>query len=156
MGSVAGLHLATALAAYASIFPPEAPKPKLGDMEGRWRAILGEGIGWLAKVGTEPVGVAGLRPEGTGARLEALYVMPEFWGRGVGSLLADQAESEAVRRGWLPLRLWVLEQNTRSRDWYERRGWKRMQDARRTVWKSINDIGYVLGETKIAKWREPI
>lgn len=150
---MAELHLATALVAYAGIFPPHAPKPTLDEMAERWRRIVEEGVGWESESDGGPVGVAGLLPEGSGSRLEAVYVAPDRWGGGLGNRLVDRAEGEAVRRGWLPLRLWVLEENERSRSWYERRGWLLEPERRRTVWGSIDDVGYVLGDAAIEHWR---
>lgn len=142
--AAARLHLATALSAYAHIFPPEAPKPSAAEMEGRWSTIVTEGVGWMVDNEGLAVGVAGLRPEEGGGRLEAVYVDPASWGMGIGSRLVEAAEREAVARGWLPLRLWVLEKNDRTRSWYERRGWHRERGRRRTVWESIDDVGYIL------------
>lgn len=149
----ARLHLATALAAYAEIFPPAAPKPTVEDMAQRWKVIVTEGIGWIAVMGDEPVGVAGLIPEPDGSRLSAVYVTPEHWGEGIGSALVDRAEATAAERGWTPLRLWVLEANTRARSWYETRGWNREGATRRTVWGDIDDVGYVMGEDVGGTWR---
>ncbi len=152
--SLARLHLRTALTAYAGIFPTEAPKPVLADTEGRWARYLSEGIGWLASEGGEVVGMAALLPgEPHGGRLEAVYVDPLRWGRGIGDALADTAEAEAVVRGWLPLHLWVLEANHRARQWYERRGWGMDPSARRTVWGSVVDLGYVLTQEGVSRWQ---
>lgn len=148
LAAVARLHLDTALAAYAHIFPEAAPKPPLSEMEARWKRIVAEGIGWLAEMDGRLSGVAGLVPDANGGFLEAVYVDPASWGRRVGATLVDRAEAEAVRRGWLPLRLWVLERNERARAWYERRGWQ-ADGRRRTVWGPIDDVGYVLGDAAV-------
>lgn len=139
--AVAGLHRTTVLAAYAEIFPAEAPKPTLEDLLGRWQRILERGSAWVA-ADPEPVGVVGLTRSEDGGRMESLYVLPSRWGGGIGTRLADLAENEAVRRGWLPLRLWVLESNTRARAWYEARGWEPEPAWRRTVWGRVDEIGY--------------
>lgn len=152
--AAARLQLATALTAYAEIFSSEAPKPSLGDMEDRWRRVLSRGTGWIAEEERNAVGVAGLVADEDGARMESVYVDASRWGHGVGSLLVDTVESFAVERGWLPLRLWVLEKNHRTRHWYEKRGWNREPGQRRTVWGQIDDIGYALGEEGVARWRK--
>lgn len=147
IAAVAELHRVTVLDAYAAIFPTEAPKPTRKDLAGRWRRILGRGSAWVA-AGPEPVGVVGLTREEEGGRMESLYVLPSRWGAGVGTRLADTAENEAVRRGWLPLRLWVLEANARARTWYESRGWVPEPGERRPVWDDVEEVGYCL-------WRAP-
>lgn len=149
---MAELHLSTALAAYADIFPSHAPKPTRADMEARWAEILSGGVGWLAEEEDAVIGIAGLVPDAEGGRLEAVYVAADRWGRGVGSRLVDEAEAAAVGRDWLPLRLWVLEANERTRHWYERRGWLLEPGRRRTIWGPIDDVGYVLGEAGAARW----
>lgn len=145
VAAVAELHRVTVLDAYASIFSAEAPKPTLEDLTGRWLRILGRGSAWVAAA-PEPVGVVGLTPEEEGGRMESLYVLPSRWSAGVGTRLADTAESEAFRRGWLPLRLWVLEANERARAWYESRGWVSEPGERRTVWGDVDEVGYRLGK----------
>lgn len=147
---VARLHLDTALTAYAGIFPPEAPKPPLSEMESRWKRIVAEGAGWLAEEHGEPVGVAGLAPADDGFHLEAVYVSPHQWRRGIGRALVDRAEQHALASGWLPLRLWVLEANDRARNWYEKRGWQ-ADGRRRTVWGPVDDVGYVLEKEAVER-----
>lgn len=139
--AVARLHRVTVLEAFGGIFPPEAPKPTLDALARRWRSILDDGMGWVVTE-PDPIGVVGLTRQGDGSRMESLYVAPSRWGEGIGSRLADLVETEAGRRGWLPLRLWVLEENRRSRDWYESRGWEHEPEQRRTVWGPVDDVGY--------------
>lgn len=139
--AVARLHRATVLDAYAWIFPPEAPKPTLAGLADRWRRILEQGSAWVL-ADPEPIGVVGLTREEDGSRMESLYVLPSRWGEGVGRRLADTAEAEAIRRGWLPLRLWVLEANARARAWYESRGWEPEPGERRTVWGEVDEVSY--------------
>lgn len=141
VAAVAELHRVTVLDAYGAIFPHDAPKPTREDLADRWPRILSRGSAWLA-ADPEPFGVVGLTPAEEGGRMEALYVLPSRWGAGVGTRLADIAETEAVRRGWLPLRLWVLEANARARAWYESRGWELEPGRRRTVWGDVDDVGY--------------
>jgi GNAT superfamily N-acetyltransferase len=141
VAAVAEMHRVTVLDAYAAIFPPDAPKPTLEDLAERWRRILSRGSAWLAAE-PEPFGVVGLTREEESGRMESLYVLPSRWGAGVGTRLADIAETEAVRRGWLPLRLWVLEANARARAWYEFRGWELEPGRRRTVWGEVDEVGY--------------
>jgi GNAT superfamily N-acetyltransferase len=142
--AAAELQLATALVAYRDIFPPEAPKPTVPQMVAGWRRILRHGVGWVIE--DEGVaGVVGLVPEPDGGRMESLYVAPNRWGTGLGSRLATTAEREAGRRGWVPLRLWVLEANRRTRAWYENRGWVLEEGRRRVVWGPVEDVGYRYG-----------
>jgi GNAT superfamily N-acetyltransferase len=86
------------------------------------------------------VGIAAFSP----GWLNALYVLPDEWGTGIGSGLHDEAV-EALRRLGPEARLWVLEQNARARRFYEQRGW-RLDGRERVVPFAPNplDVGYTL------------
>ncbi|MCR4906481.1 MAG: GNAT family N-acetyltransferase [Clostridiales bacterium] len=56
------------------------------------------------------------------AELDALYVLPEYWGRGVGYALMNAA-AEAVA-GQPRIALWVLDGNERAIRFYERYGFR--------------------------------
>ena len=57
------------------------------------------------------------------AHLWQLFVLPDWWGRGVAPVLHDQAVSEMCRRGFEQARLYTPSQQARARRFYERRGW---------------------------------
>jgi GNAT superfamily N-acetyltransferase len=63
-----------------------------------------------------PAGLAG-RP----------YVIPEWWGTGAAGLLHDRALELLGPGGH---RLWVLEENSGARRFYERRGWSENGETR--------------------------
>jgi RimJ/RimL family protein N-acetyltransferase len=77
---------------------------------------------WVAERFGEIVGVAVGRREGDTVELRALYVVPEMWGSGVASRLMAAALA-AVRGDAQDAVLWVVEENTRARRFYEREGW---------------------------------
>lgn len=54
--------------------------------------------------------------------LYAIYLLPEYVGRGIGRALAEAVMARAADRGFPWLRLWVLEGNRRARGFYERAG----------------------------------
>ncbi|NNN01620.1 MAG: GNAT family N-acetyltransferase [Acidimicrobiaceae bacterium] len=53
----------------------------------------------------------------------ALYVDPQYWGRGVGRALLDRAQHSLYHRGFRAANLWVLADNVRTMRFYERNGW---------------------------------
>ncbi len=53
-----------------------------------------------------------------------LYVLPEHWGRGVGSALMEAAMGDLRELGMREAVLWVLRENHRARRLYERLGWR--------------------------------
>ena len=57
-------------------------------------------------------------------RIAALHVLPSFRRHGIGRSLCERALSEARRRGYADLVLWVLEANRRARSFYESLGFR--------------------------------
>ncbi len=53
--------------------------------------------------------------------LQALYVLPSLWGKGIGSRLMTHALTASGKNAHAVL--WVMERNDRSRRFYERKGW---------------------------------
>jgi GNAT superfamily N-acetyltransferase len=53
-----------------------------------------------------------------------LYVLPEFWGAGVGAALMQAGMRELRALGQDSAFLWVLRDNRRARRFYERLGWQ--------------------------------
>jgi GNAT superfamily N-acetyltransferase len=109
------LNRRSATVAYRHIFGDE-PFP-FRAVSARFARLLGspEHSVLVAEIDGDPAGFVVASP----GLLEALYVVPEAWGRGVGSLLADRAD---VLVG-APAGLWVLERNLAGRRFWEHRGW---------------------------------
>ena len=57
------------------------------------------------------------------AHLWQLFVLPEWWGRGVAPLLHDAAIEEMRAREYQSARLYTPSLHARARRFYERRGW---------------------------------
>ncbi|MDJ0497099.1 MAG: GNAT family N-acetyltransferase [Acidimicrobiia bacterium] len=150
--ALARVHLASALAGFAHIFPPESPKPQLADLEREWGTLIDSELMSVLVAEIEGTVVAGvafgedqeLAPPGYGL-LSRLYVQPAYAGSGIGSRLHDRAVKKMRRDGWSRVWLWVLEGNTHGRAMYERRGWK-PDPRRRTnrIDRGILEMGYVL------------
>jgi GNAT superfamily N-acetyltransferase len=58
------------------------------------------------------------------AELNALYVDPDYWKRGVGAMLESAARTFLAERGYRNAMLWVLAGNVRAIGFYESQGWK--------------------------------
>ncbi|MCZ4259527.1 GNAT family N-acetyltransferase [Limimaricola sp. G21655-S1] len=54
--------------------------------------------------------------------IDGIFVAPEARGRGVGSRLIEALAQEARQRGYVEIRLEVIDENPRARALYERRG----------------------------------
>jgi GNAT superfamily N-acetyltransferase len=115
------------LAALAHIFPPELYPYPLEAVRERWEeAIADPALTVLVYEDPAPVGVAGCRVEW----LDGLYVLPEWWGRGVGRALHDEVLERLRADGCERCHLWVLEHNDRARALYKRLGWRENGDTR--------------------------
>lgn len=94
-------------------FEPELAEPK----PGRTCFVAEENgrvLGW-ALVGPNASAEQG--------ELHGLYVDPDSWSKGVGRALIQRAEAE-LETMWDEAILWTLEDNLRTRRFYERAGWK--------------------------------
>jgi GNAT superfamily N-acetyltransferase len=131
------------VAALGHIFPPELfPYPRRAIRE-RWiNAIDDPGRRTLIAVSEdEPVGAACVRAEW----LDGLYVVPERWGTGLAVELHDRALELVRELGSKRCHLWVLEDNSRARRFYERRGWQENGETRVVEYPpNPLDIGYTL------------
>jgi ribosomal protein S18 acetylase RimI-like enzyme len=147
---IAELHVATALHAYASIFPKEAPPPTVEEMTRTWstwltddafRVLVAEDSGRLT--GVVLGGPDTSEPEF--GHLSRLYVDPLRWGEGIGRALYDGCLEHLIGNGYATVTLWVLESNARARAWYERLGWEPTGE-RKTVFADagIDDVRYRL------------
>jgi len=141
--TLAAVQELASLAALAHIFPPETyPYPRAA-VRARWAAAVAEpGTRTLIAVSDgEPIGAACV----TDGWLEGLYVVPERWGTRLADELHDRALDEVRGLGSSTCRLWVLEDNTRARRFYERRGWRENGESRVVEFPpNPLDIGYSL------------
>ena len=141
--TLAAIQAEASLAALAHIFPPERYPFPHDDVRRRWRDLVGdpEARVLVAESDGARVGVAAVRD----GWLDGLYVVPAWWGRGAAPLLHDRA-LEAVRGlGADECRLWVLEENTRARRFYERRGWSENGTTRVVPFPPHPvDVGYAI------------
>ncbi|GAA2654839.1 GNAT family N-acetyltransferase [Paractinoplanes durhamensis] len=127
---VGALHFRSRADAYAHILSAEALESPSGDALGAWwserwtwesdthRLTVAEQDGRLA--GFSYVGPSEV--EGA-AELYAIHVDPELVGSGIGKLLMVDALDRLAEIGDRAV-LWVLEENTVARRFYDRGGWR--------------------------------
>ena len=96
-----------------------------------WVALGNAGITGFVRVG--PVLDEGADEVGL---IYLLYVLPEQWGRGVGTALMQAGMQELRKLGMREAILWVLRDNLRARRFYEQLGWT---PNRRTVSEDYGD-----------------
>jgi GNAT superfamily N-acetyltransferase len=148
--AAAELHLRTVLFAYEGIFPPHAPPPELDVLRTDWdRQLSQPGVsGFVAPRRQRIIGtvIARLDAEDpTLGEVARLHVDPDFWGRGIGTVLLGRAISELGRQRCSRVGLWVLERNDRARVFYEHHGWVR-EPGQRTPWPGLDvvEVRYAL------------
>jgi ribosomal protein S18 acetylase RimI-like enzyme len=135
---IAEAHVAAWRAAYEGMIPAaylEGLSVELAEL--RWRDQLAD-EGHAIFVAVDDAKVAGFTnsgpaedgPDGAG-ELYTIYLLPDYWDRGIGRRLLELSEDALRRAGFGDAVLWVLEDNARARAFYERNGW-RPDGARRT------------------------
>jgi GNAT superfamily N-acetyltransferase len=138
---VAAIQRDASVAAFAHIYPPERYPFPFDDVRRRWVDALASSAVEvvIAEEDGGAVGAAGYRDEW----LDGLYVVPPFWGRGVGPELHDYVLERLRERGSERCHLWVLDENHRARGFYERRGWQLNGETRVVEFPPYPlDVGY--------------
>ena len=112
---------AAAMAGFQHAFPPDVYRFPDDAIRADWMSALTDPDGetYIAFEDDEAVGVVSV---GHGV-VQTLYVMPEFWSRGIGSVLHDHALDRLREVNVREARLWTLTENHRARGFYEKRGW---------------------------------
>jgi putative acetyltransferase len=119
--ALAAIQRDASLAALAHVFPPELYPYPTDEINRRWEEFLAddEVRVLVAAEDRAATGVAACRNEW----LDGLYVLPQWWSRGVGRSLHDAVLERLRADGCERCHLWVLEHNERARHFYERLGW---------------------------------
>lgn len=137
-GAIARIHISTWQVAYAHVFPAEGLHRLSDGLDRRigfWRGIIESpplrSRTLVADVDDVTVGFASvgptreddLDPEHAG-ELYAIYVLPEAWRKGAGQALMAELLGSLRAEGLREAMLWVLEDNPRTRRFYELAGWR--------------------------------
>ncbi len=59
----------------------------------------------------------------------SIYLLPDYIGKGYGKILMDAVLSELKRQGYEDVFLWVLEENVKARNFYEKYGFLPTDDV---------------------------
>jgi GNAT superfamily N-acetyltransferase len=154
-GGIARVRGQTWRAAYSHIFTREQLDSISEDEDAeRWSRSLSEGRprgGTLVAVGAEGdvQGFASFGSEWRGESTEigelyAIYVLPEASGRGVGQALMHDTLGRLRSDKFDEAILWVLEDNPRTRRFYELAGWRADGTSRDEDWlgKPVCEVRY--------------
>ncbi|MCR5817262.1 MAG: GNAT family N-acetyltransferase [Ruminococcus sp.] len=76
----------------------------------------------------------------------SIYLLPEYIGKGIGSKLLKRCIDELKLQGFNKILLWVLEENTRARGFYEKNGFLCTDEyiSDNIGGKSLSEIMYIL------------
>lgn len=142
---MAAVHVASWRAAYRGLLPAAYLATLSVDQRAAsWRTVL-EGGGQaliVARCGAAVVGLAAFGRssvedvEDTPAHeavLSALYLLPEYWSRGVGRALWLEARTRLRLRGVCRARLWVLADNHRAIRFYRAAGFRPDPEGERLI-----------------------
>lgn len=133
---IARVHTCSWQSAYRGLLPDEwLDALQWQDRKVRWDAILSTGpsgtqgrVHVAANPHNEIVGFASIGPsrdedfdQDRVHELYAIYIAPEYWGKGIGTALF-RAVMKEVPETAQRLEVWVLEENMRGRKFYEKQG----------------------------------
>lgn len=82
----------------------------------------------------------------------SIYLLPEYFGKGYGNMLLESALLDLKKSGYDNIYLWVLKENQRARDFYEKNKWQCGKDecACEIMGRKLTDIRYVYSFNNIA------
>ena len=80
--------------------------------------------------------------------LYAIYVNPTYQGLGIGSILMKKCLKHLKDLGCTKVTLWVLETNTKTRKWYETKGWE-LEGTRKSEPREGFNLNEIRNEFKL-------
>ncbi|GIM89449.1 GNAT family N-acetyltransferase [Paractinoplanes toevensis] len=125
-GAVGEVHVRTWQVGYAGIIPADylaALDPAVSAERRRTEPRPPGAHTLVAEEDGRIVGFVSFGPDRTDPRigeLYAIYVLPDQWGCGTGRQLLTAAKETLKASGYPEMRLWVLAENDRARQFYER------------------------------------
>lgn len=101
-----------------------------------WRERLKNGVYvWVITKEEKIIGFASLCPSRDSdadskivAEISTIYLLPEFWRKGLGRKLSNVIFDEAINKGFKQISLWVLESNDRAINFYKSLGFEATGD----------------------------
>jgi GNAT superfamily N-acetyltransferase len=133
--AIAEIHVRSWRAAYAGQLPDRLlRKLSVAERDAAWQLRLtapprGNHVLLVEPAPGRIVGFAAVGPsrdpdaDGHTGELQALYLDPDHWRRGLGRLLHDHALNELSRDGYTVATLWVLRSHHAAQRFYAAAGW---------------------------------
>lgn len=128
--SMSFVHANSWKKAYQGLLPDEYLN---GIKDTQWVDMLTNGLedntmkAWVATIEDKIIActcVGNSRYQGYEGQLEliSIYVLPEYWSLGTGSLLINEVLEYALNNNYLEVGLWVLDGNNQAIRFYEKNG----------------------------------
>jgi ribosomal protein S18 acetylase RimI-like enzyme len=139
---IAEVHVRTWQAAYRGVVPQAfLDEMSVERREALWRESIVQGLREIvvAEVDSAIVGWVALGrsrdADATDAvgEVEAIYVLPSFWSKGVGRQLWLKALQRFSERGFASVTLWTLEANERAKRFYRAAGFSDSAGTRKVI-----------------------
>jgi ribosomal protein S18 acetylase RimI-like enzyme len=131
--AITDVQIAAIREAYCDLWPADELARIAADAcntADEWRQHLGSWTTLVAEVDGDIAGFVGLEacedeetPETVGT-IVAICVRPDEWGLGIGQALMREAMARSRDGGWVEVYLWVLLENRRAVDFFERLGFR--------------------------------
>ncbi|ADJ43565.1 GCN5-related N-acetyltransferase [Amycolatopsis mediterranei S699] len=139
--AIGEVHVRSWQAAYAGLIPADfLARLSAETRAASWARRIGDGSGQVLVLEEDGV-IAGFAAFGP-SQLYALYLLPRFWGRGLGRALHDRVVEGMSGDSAV---LWVLATNERAKAFYVRQGWVD-DDGRQT--ETVDDGRVTLEEMR--------
>ncbi len=73
-----------------------------------------------------------------------IYLLSKYWNKGIGSMLFEHGINQLYDRGYVKVSLWVLEENTQAREFYEKRGFTFDGTVKELdIGRKLNEVRYI-------------
>jgi len=150
---IARIHVHTWRDAYTGIVPQShLDNLSVEKRQEQWNRILRESpTGTIVATDAKSAVIGwasfGLSRDDDGAgigELYAIYLQSDSWGKGYGRQLMDSAETSLSSEGFPAITLWVLEENVRTRRFYQIAGYFTDQNEKTIVidGMELNELRY--------------
>jgi ribosomal protein S18 acetylase RimI-like enzyme len=148
--AIGGVHVDSWRSAYRGLVPDDRlARLDSGYMAERFTETIvsgSEGI-YVAEESDSTVGFMALGrcrdadvDQNTTGEMIALYLLPEYWRKGIGRAMCREGEEILRSQGYSRVALWVFEGNTQGRRFYEALGFA--PDGALKAWGGLNACRY--------------
>ena len=151
-GIMADIHCRSWSAAYSGLLPEEAIRQKNATRSALWSRLLqteqtGAASYFLAEMNGTPAGMISFgayreKPTSSMGEIHAIYLLPEWFRRGIGTALLDFAMRELKKLEYQQVCLWALSTNRNAIAFYEKNGFVQDLCKQEFIGKTVTELRY--------------